>query len=117
MLGSGDLIFETIWPGNTTPQAPDGAGNVPRNLCGWTITNVAASVRYIRFFNLAVAPTMGTTLPALVVAVPATTNVSLREPRPPLFNLGLWVSVTTAEPNNDNTAPTASDVLLNIYFQ
>lgn len=117
MLGSGDLIFEAIWPGNTTPQAVDGTGTAPRNLCGWTIQNVAASVRYVRFFNSNVAPTMGTTLPTLVVPVPATSHLSVREPRPPLFNLGLWVSVTTAEPNNDNTAPTASDVLMNILYQ
>jgi hypothetical protein len=116
MLGSGDLIFETIWPGNTTPQAPDGAGNVPRNLCGYTIVNTAAAARYVKLFNKATAPTMGTDTPAMVIPLAAGTTVHLSFSRPPLFALGLWVSTTTGISNSDNTAPAASDILMNLLY-
>jgi hypothetical protein len=116
-LHIGDLVFEAVWPGNTTPQAVDGTGTSPRSFCGFSIFNAAAAARFIRLFDNSVSPTMGTTLPKIVIPLATLTSVHVSYIRPNLFVNGMWVSVTTGIANNDNTAPAASDVLMNIFYQ
>ena len=116
VIDSGDKVFHSVWPGNTTPQAADGTGTAPAALGGWSLYNVAATARYVRFFNA--QPTMGTSTPDLVVPLAASggrSDVVLH--RPHLYPAGLWISVTTGESDTDNTAPTASDVVVNVLYQ
>lgn len=116
-ITGGDKVFERVWPGNTTPVAVDGAGNVANTLGGWVLFNAAASTRFVRFFNKGVAPTMGTDTARLVVPLPAGALANVGLVRPVLFDLGLWVSVTTAMADADNTAPVANDVLMTLFYQ
>jgi hypothetical protein len=115
VIDNGDKLFHSVWPGNTTPQAADGTGTAPASLCGWCLYNVAAAVRYVRFFNG--QPTMGTSTPNLVVKLPASGASEVQLDRPPVYPAGLWISVTNGEADNDNTAPTASDVVANVFYQ
>jgi hypothetical protein len=117
LIGNGDQMMETVWPNNTTPQAVDGAGATPANLCGFSLFNAAASARYVRFLNKATSPVMGTDLAKFVIALPAGTARDFKFLRPPLFDKGLWVSITTGIADNDNTAPAANDVLVNVLYQ
>jgi hypothetical protein len=112
---TGDKPFHAVWPGNTTPQAADGTGTAPAALGGWSLYNVAGTARYVRFFNG--QPTMGTSTPLLVVPLAAGGRADKSLDRPLLFPAGLWISVTAAEPDTDNTAPAASDVVVNAFFQ
>jgi len=116
-LQAGDQTFETVWPGNTTPQAVDGTGTAPRSLCGFVLQNTAASARYVRLFNASGAPTMGTTKAKLVIPLAAGAVLTLNLLRPPLFDLGLWVAVTAGQSDTDNAAPTSGDVLVNVLYQ
>lgn len=117
-LNAGDNVFEAVWPNNTTPQAPDGTGSSAVSLCGWVLQNTAAAARYVRFFDKASAPTMGTDKAKLVVPLAAaSTPGPVMLPRPVLFKSGLWVSVTTGQADTDATAPAAGDVLANVLFQ
>jgi hypothetical protein len=117
-LSNGDKVFEKVWPGNTTPVAVDGNGAVPESLCGFILQNTAAAFRYVRLFDKASAPNMGTDLAKLVIPLAAGQVLAFPAlPRPPLFVNGLWVSVTTGQADNDSTAPTAGDVLLNLLYQ
>lgn len=120
MSGSiaGDLVFEVVWPGNTTPVAADGTGTAPISLGGWNLFNVAAAARYVRFFNKGSAPTMGTDTAVLVIALAASGGKDVTQLlRPHLFEKGLWLSVTTGIADTDNSAPAASDVLVNVFYQ
>jgi hypothetical protein len=118
MLGNtGDNVFEKVWPANTTPVAADGAGTNALSLGGYVIQNTAAAARYVRFFDKSSAPTMGTDLAKIVIPVAAGAVVSVDYNRPPGFTKGLWISVTTGQADNDNTAPVAGDVLLDVFYQ
>lgn len=114
MIQNGDSVFEVVWPGNTTPQQ---AGTGAVSLGGWVLQNTAVSARYVRFFNSVAAPTMGTATAKLVVPLAAGQVLAVSIERPPAFGSGLWISVTAAQPDNDNTAPTSGDVLVNVLYQ
>ncbi len=117
MLHSSDNQFKASWPANTTPQAPDGSGAVAVSLCGCTITNTAAAARSVKFYDLAAAPTVGTTVPKRTVTVAAGSSLTIDFIRGKFFKAGLWVAVTVNAADTDNTAPTAGDVLLTVDYQ
>lgn len=113
----GDQNFEKVWPGNTTPVAVDGTGSNAVLLTGYALFNAAASARFVRLFDKATSPVMGTDTAAVVLAVPAggTLNVDLH--RGKRFLKSCWVSVTAAMADTDNTAPTTSDVQMTLAFR
>ncbi len=112
-----DKQFKVSWPANTTPQAPDGSGTTAITLAGYSLTTTVASARYVKFYDKASAPTVGTDSPKRTILVPASGHVQASFPRGILFALGLWVSVTTVATDADNTAPAANDVLVTVDYQ
>ena len=116
-LSTNDLQFKASWPGNTTPQAPDGSGAKPETLCGYAITNTAASARSVKFYDSATSPTVGTTVPKRTIEVAAGATAVADFLRGKQFVEGLWVAVTANPADTDNTAPTAGDVILTVDYQ
>jgi hypothetical protein len=112
-----DKQFKVSWPANTTPQAPDGSGAVAVTLAGYSLTTTVASIRFVKFFDKAVAPTVGTDVPKRTIQVPASGHIQASFPRGIIFLLGLWVTVTTVALDSDATAPAANDVLVTVDFQ
>jgi hypothetical protein len=112
-----DRQFKVSWPANTTPQAPDGSGAAAVTLAGYSLTNTAVAARFVKFYDKATAPTVGTDIPKRTVQVPASGQVAASFWRGILFKLGLWVSVTNVATDADNTAPTAGDVLVTVDWQ
>ena len=110
--------FEAVWPGNTTPQQVCvGPGHV---LKGYSLLNNASTQRYVRIFDSVASPTMGTDTAKIVIALPAGAagaGANLSFDTPIAFAFGIWVSVTTGVSNTDNSAPSASDVLLNLFAE
>jgi hypothetical protein len=116
-LNSSDNQFRVNWPANTTPQAPDGAGNVRRTLCGVGLTNTAAAARFVRFYDVATAPTVGTTAPRRVFEVGAGLSFYAEFFRGKDFLNGLWMSVSQLAADTDTTAPAAGDILATVDWQ
>src|SRR5262249_16757915 len=112
----GDKPFRVSWPGNTTPQAVDGAGNVARTLAGFTIANSAAAARFVRLYDQTSSATVGSDAPKRVVQIGAGTTLSVDFARGKQFINGLWMSVTTLAADSDTTAPAAGDVLATVDF-
>jgi hypothetical protein len=113
-----DQQFKVSWPANTTPQAPDGSGTTAISLTGYSLTNTAASARSVKFYDLATAPTVGTTVPKRTVTLAASGgHIAVSFVRGIIFKQGLWISVTQNAGDSDNTAPAANDVLVTVDFQ
>ncbi len=72
--------------------------------------NAAASVRYLKFYNKASAPTIGTDVPVITLALPATSafNINLAGH---YFATGIAYALTTGAADNDTGALTLADVL------
>lgn len=80
--------------------------------------NAAAAVRYVKFYNKASAPTVGTDTPVLTIAIPATTAFDIQIPNGGFyFSTGIAYALTTGAADNDTGALTAADILgLNVIY-
>lgn len=81
------------------------------------VVNTNASLRYLKFYNKASAPTVGTDTPVLTYAVPAsTTGAGFVLHMPPdgiAFTTGIAYATTTAGGDSDTGAITAGDLYIN----
>lgn len=77
--------------------------------------NAAAAARYLKFYDSAVAPTVGTTTVRKTVYLPATTAFAIT--MDDYYGQGIAYALTTGSADNDTGALTAGDVLgLNIDY-
>lgn len=78
--------------------------------------NARASISYLKLYNKASAPTVGTDVPVATIALPASLPFALDFPAL-YFNLGLAYAFTTAGADADTGALTAADITcLNIIY-
>ncbi len=87
-----------------------------RQVYGWYIANLASSVRYVKLYNKATAPTVGTDTPIYTIAIPANSaaNVSFEKGIP--FSLGLGIGGVTGVADSSTGAPTANDIIVNVHY-
>lgn len=112
-LGKGD-IFRSTDIDETEEDVKTGPGAV----YGWYITNTNAAARYVKFYNAtAAATTVGTTVPVLTIAVPASSSVSASFPAGIGFSTAICVAATTGIADNDTGAPSANDVVIHVIYQ
>ena len=106
-------------------------GVTPRKLVGASLINTAATVFYVKFWwyegadAAAANPTVGTTAPDLVIAVPpldaATGAVGSVTPSWPggILQSGapIWVACVTGAADSDNTAVAAGQGNINLLLE
>lgn len=80
--------------------------------------NNAAAIRYLKLYNKASAPTVGTDVPVLTVALKASDRFEIDlNPYGQFFVTGIAFAITGAVADNDTTAIVAGDILgLNIWY-
>jgi len=82
---------------------------------GWYIFNTSANTRFIKLYNKATAPTVGTDTPFLTLAVPSGggANVWIDGIT---FSAGIGIGMTTAAADNSTAAVSAGDVIVNLFY-
>lgn len=81
-----------------------------------TCSNVNAAVRYLKLYDLAVAPTVGTSVPVHTFLLPINGNFVL-ECNPPMdFSTGIAFALTTEATDAGSTAVSSSEHVLNIGY-
>lgn len=113
----GTTPFSFVCAANATPVVVKrGAGR----LFSIHAINVAAAVRYLKFYDTAVAPTLaGVGVPVRRYAVPASATGAgfvLTPAMPMKFNAGIAFAIVTGVADSDATAPAASDVILTLEY-
>lgn len=89
----------------------------PGVVTGYFISNLHASaVRYIKFYNKATAPTVGTDTPKLTIPLQPKTAANLSASDHIYFSAGIGIGATTGLADNDTGAPGANDVVVNILY-
>ena len=79
--------------------------------------NSNAAVRYLKLYNKASAPTVGTDTPVMTIALVPSTGFVLDLPSPLHFSTGIAYALTTGSADADSTAVGAADILgLNIGY-
>ena len=79
----------------------------------WSIicSNVNAAARYVKFYNLAVAPTVGTSVPAFTILVPAGQTVNITGGSNGIrFGTGIALAITTGMADADTGAVAANEI-------
>lgn len=79
-------------------------------------TNTNAAVRYLRLYNTAGAPTVGTTSTVFGIALPAGGGFSQTFPTGITFGTGIAMSLTTGAADTDTGAVAADDIKVNITY-
>lgn len=80
--------------------------------------NANAAARYIKLYNLAVAPTVGTSTPVWTEYLAPQAKFIIDFPTPLYFSTGISYALTTGSADSDTGALTAGDVLaMNIAYQ
>lgn len=80
-------------------------------LYGYVLTNTTAATKFVRLYNLTTAPTVGTSVPVMVVAVPPNNTVVAEMTIPVAFATGISYAVTGAFADLDATVVAAGDVV------
>jgi len=83
---------------------------------GWSLTNTTAAVKVVRLYNLAAAPTVGTSVPFYNIVLPANATVNASFPVGIGHATGIAYAITNAIPDLDATAVAANDVIGAIYW-
>lgn len=85
---------------------------------GFTATNTTAALKYLKFYNKASAPTVGTDTPIWTQPLqPSNVPTTVRFPKTLNFSTGIAIALTGAAADADTTALAAGDVVgLNIAY-
>lgn len=116
---SGGLsIFRSLDLDETEEQIKSSAGQV----YGMWFTNTATSTRFLKFYNAtATDVTVGTTTPVITLGLPGNTSDDISGVFSSAygikFNTAITVACTTGIADNDTGAPSANDVLVNIFYK
>jgi hypothetical protein len=83
-------------------------------------SNVNAAARYLKFYNKATAPTVGTDVPVLTYIIPGNTaGAGTNIPLPPQginFSTGISFATTTEATDAGSTGVAVSEIVINYAF-
>lgn len=84
---------------------------------GYFIANNAAAVRYVKLYDKASAPTVGTDTPKLTLGFPANSAANVYLGPGIQFDAGVGIAAVQGVADADTTAPAANDVVVNILYK
>lgn len=89
----------------------------PGRLYGWSASNINAAARYLKVYDTASAPTVGTTVPVLTIAIPAAGNASHDLGDGIVFRSGISFAITTGIADADTGAVSAAEHAVHLFFR
>jgi hypothetical protein len=84
-------------------------------LYGWYIANNAGAARFVKVYDKATAPTQADT-PVLTLELPASAAANAFTALGIAFHSGIALRATTAVADNDTGAPSANDLVVNVFY-
>lgn len=85
-------------------------------LCGWSITNINAAIRFVKLYNKATAAAAADT-PVLVIGIPPGATVSQSIPNGILFPAGISARGVTTIPDAGATGNAANEIVTQLFYQ
>lgn len=87
-----------------------------RKVWGWELANTNASARYVKLYDKATAPTVGTDVPKMTLTVPGAGFRAAEKCIGIPFDLGLGIGIVTGAADNSTTAVAAGEVIAHIFY-
>ena len=103
--------YRSLDLGVTGQVIKSGAGQ----LYGWYIANNADAARFVKLYDKATAPT-GADTPIATIQVPAASAANAFSDLGISFHHGISARASTAIADNDTGAPSANDVVINLFY-
>ena len=91
----------------------------PGNLYSIIAIGLTSTVRYLKLYSKASAPTVGTDVPVMTIPIPANTQgagVAIPFSMGVNFPLGIAIAITSGAADNDAVAVGAGDVIINLTY-
>jgi hypothetical protein len=86
-------------------------------LIGYYLSNANAAVRFVKFYNKASAPTVGTDTPVLSLMIPAGGAANLDSACGIDFGTGIAFATTTGAADSDTGAVAANEIIVNLWYK
>ncbi|KKN42508.1 hypothetical protein LCGC14_0712690 [marine sediment metagenome] len=86
-------------------------------LFGVNITNLDGSTLYVKLYNKATAPTVGTDTPKMTLAIPTLKMINLEWLGGIPFSLGIGVGATTGVADTDTTGPGVNECVTTFLYK
>jgi hypothetical protein len=88
---------------------------------GWVITNTNAAARFVKLYNKATSPTVGTDTPVMTLVIPGNANgagqLAAEFTSGIAFSAGIGYAITTGVADSDTGAVAANEVVVNLLFK
>lgn len=106
--------YRRLWPNNTTGVNIKNSGG---QIYGWQLYNNASAIRVVKLYDKATAPTTGTDTPSQTIVLASNSGINVFSDIGFTFANGIGIAVTTGVADADTTAPTANDVIVNLFYK
>ena len=106
-------VYHLISAGSTNAGVVKAA---PGQVTGYYIVNTAAAFRYVKLYNKASSPTVGSDTPRIVLGVPPTSAANVAFDLPPFFGTGIAIATVQGVADSDSTAVSANDLAVSLYY-
>jgi hypothetical protein len=83
---------------------------------GYFLVNTNAAYRYVKLYNKATSPTVGTDVPRCVYGIPAQSAANIYLGVPVAFETGIGIAIVTGIADTDATAVAANDVAVTLHY-
>lgn len=113
---NGTTPYKLISTASTNANVVKNSGG---NLYSIVAIGLTSTVRYLKLYSKATAPTVGTDVPLMTIPVPANTQgagVAIPFSMGVNFPLGIGIAITSGSANNDTGAVGAGDVIINLTY-
>lgn len=113
---NGTTAYKLISTASTNANNVKASGG---NLYSIIAIGLTSTVRYLKIYSKATAPTVGTDVPLMTIPVPANTQgagVAIPFSMGVNFTLGIGVAITSGSADNDTGSVGAGDVIVNLTY-
>lgn len=83
----------------------------------FVLANTTATVKFVKLYNKATAPTVGTDTPVETYMVPASSNLVINLVVGGAFATGIGIGITALVADSDTTAVAANDVVVDLFYK
>ena len=106
-------VFHLISALSTNANSVKGS---PGIVTGYFLVNTAGVYRYVKLYNKASSPNVGTDTPRCVYGIPPASAANSTLDPPVAFETGIGLAVVGGIADSDSTAVGANDVAVTLYF-
>ncbi len=111
--GGGGTPFKIISAASTNATSVKGSAGVVSTIIA---SNTSTSNRFLKFYNKASAPTVGTDTPLWTVLIPAGGGLALNLQPGIGCTTGIGAAITVGAADNDTAAVGAGEVIVNLLY-